>query len=274
MHSLLFPPRTRRLRGRADCAAAFSIERVRDYAGPLVRVRRSGDNLEADLGAGLDLLPWSAIAGFVGAGSGFATKWYDQSGQARDLVQATAAAQPQLILASNGLPALKFDGLDDIMFTAAFTLNQPWTLHFCWRPLTDTQGGYQNAVDGVSGNYDSGTFFNHASSFDAGIYAGDFGPTVAKNTSDPVGTRAAIGAVFNATSSILEVNGATVSSYVGGTSSMSTNAGGLTIGSRADAHPARFAPFEAQELSAFNTAHSQAVVQQDNRDARKAMRFA
>lgn len=82
---------------------AYSIRQVRSaYTGPIIRVRRSSDSTEQDIGAiasGADkgFLDTSALLAFVGAGNGFLTKWYDQSGNAYDLIQATPARQPRIV---------------------------------------------------------------------------------------------------------------------------------------------------------------------------------
>lgn len=80
-------------------AAAFGLRKLRSaYTGAAIRVRRSSDNVEQDIGfttAGdLDTV---ALLAFVGAGSGFQTTWYDQSGNGRNLVQAAASAQSRIV---------------------------------------------------------------------------------------------------------------------------------------------------------------------------------
>lgn len=69
------------------------------YTGPIIRVRRSSDNVEQDFsGSGsLGAVNPSAVAAFCGAGDGFLTTIYDQSNLARNLTQATTTAQPQVV---------------------------------------------------------------------------------------------------------------------------------------------------------------------------------
>ena len=55
---------------------------------------------------------------FCGAGNGFVTTWYDQSGNAKNITQTTAANQPQIVssgsvLVYNSKPAMTFDGSSD-----------------------------------------------------------------------------------------------------------------------------------------------------------------
>lgn len=96
-------------------ASAYSLRRLRAaYAGQAIRVRRSSDNAEQDIGftadGGLDT---AAMLTFIGANSAFVTTWYDQSGNTRDATQTTAADQPRIVNAgvvdtANGRPSIIF----------------------------------------------------------------------------------------------------------------------------------------------------------------------
>jgi hypothetical protein len=94
-------------------AVSFSPRRQsRNYTGNAMRVRRSSDNAEANIGftANGDI-DTTALLTFVGAGNGFVTTWYDQSGNDRYVFQATPANQPQIVNAGvietiNGKPAM------------------------------------------------------------------------------------------------------------------------------------------------------------------------
>ena len=83
--------------------AAYSTRRVRTtYTGPALRVRRSSDNTEQDINFNSNGdLNTTALLSFTGTSNGFVTKWYDQSGNGRDLVQVTSANQPQISM--NGI---------------------------------------------------------------------------------------------------------------------------------------------------------------------------
>jgi hypothetical protein len=94
--------------------AAYSLRRLRaGYTGPAVKVRRSTDNAESDIGftVGGDLdVP--AVLAFAGSGSAFVSQWHDQGTAAHHAVQAIAAAQPRIVNASlivtrGGLPAIQ-----------------------------------------------------------------------------------------------------------------------------------------------------------------------
>lgn len=105
--------------------AAYSLRKLRSaYTGPAVRVRRSSDDAEQDIGFSGIGLDESSLTTFVGANDGFVVTWYDQSSNARNLTQATAASQPKIVNAGSlvvesGKVALDFDGIDDSMENTA-----------------------------------------------------------------------------------------------------------------------------------------------------------
>jgi hypothetical protein len=101
-------------------AGAYSLRKLRDgYAGSAIRVRRSNDNAEQDIGfdAGGNL-DEAQLTAFVGANSAFVTTWYDQSGNGRNATQTTSGNQPRIVNSGTvdkdaGRPTIKFDGTDD-----------------------------------------------------------------------------------------------------------------------------------------------------------------
>ena len=109
-------------------AGAFSVRRLRSaYTGSAIRVRRSSDDLELDIGfTGAGNLDTTALLAHTGASSGFITTWYDQSGNSRDVTQATNANQPLIVNAGainliNSRPYLAFDGTaQHLIRTSAF----------------------------------------------------------------------------------------------------------------------------------------------------------
>lgn len=59
----------------------------------------------------------------------FVTKWYDQSGNLRDLIQATPGSQPQLILSAvNSLPGVLFSGAQVLSGATISATPQPITI--------------------------------------------------------------------------------------------------------------------------------------------------
>jgi hypothetical protein len=104
----------------SGAAAAYSLRRLRNaYTGNCIRVRRSSDNAELDIGfTPTGVLDTVALLAHVGAGDGFVTTWYDQSGSSRNATQATLTAQPQIVSSgvinvSNGNNCFITDGIND-----------------------------------------------------------------------------------------------------------------------------------------------------------------
>lgn len=103
-------------------AAAYSLRLLRStYTGSAIRVRRSSDNTEQDIGFVSGELDTSSLLSFVGTGgtdNGFVKTWYDQSGNGYDAEQTTIANQPQIVssgsvILENAKPIIQFDGVDD-----------------------------------------------------------------------------------------------------------------------------------------------------------------
>jgi hypothetical protein len=99
-------------------AAAYSLRKLKTaYTGNAIRVRRSNDNTEQDIGfianGGLDT---ASLKTFVGVNSGFVTTWYDQSGNARNATQTTAANQPRIAL-SGIIDTLNKRSVNAILFS-------------------------------------------------------------------------------------------------------------------------------------------------------------
>jgi hypothetical protein len=125
----------------ATSAAAYSLRKLRTaYTGPALRVRRSFDSAEADIGftAAGDLDTAALLAhvehGGPGPGNqnGFVTTWYDQSGNGRNVTQATAVNQPRIVNAgvialANTRPTLSFLG-NNFIGRAAFVAKQAFVV--------------------------------------------------------------------------------------------------------------------------------------------------
>ena len=106
-------------------AAAYSLRKLRTaYTGDAIRVRRSNDNAETDIGFNVfGELDTVSLAAHCGSNDGFVKTWYDQSGNANDATETTAANQPKIydsstgVVTENGKPAMLSDGtnahLDD-----------------------------------------------------------------------------------------------------------------------------------------------------------------
>jgi len=101
-----------------NAAAAYSVRLLRTgYVGSAMRVRRAVTPFdEQDIGftPGGDL-DEAAIVAFGGSDELRVSKWYDQSGQSKDVEQITPTAQPQIyngvsVVQDNGRAALQLSG--------------------------------------------------------------------------------------------------------------------------------------------------------------------
>lgn len=90
------------------------VQLLSTYTGPLFRLRRDSDNAESDFSAVSGGEPDSAAITAWAAGANlFVVKEYDQSGDTNDLVQATAANQPQFTVdAMGGKPGQNVTAVD------------------------------------------------------------------------------------------------------------------------------------------------------------------
>lgn len=97
--------------------AAYSLRKLRSaYAGSAIRVRRSSDNTELDIGfTALGNLDTTALTTFVGISNGYITRWYDQSGNTYTVQQLTTTLQPLIVLAGTYLGYILYDGVDDLL---------------------------------------------------------------------------------------------------------------------------------------------------------------
>jgi hypothetical protein len=119
----------------SGAAAAYSLRKLSTtYTGSAIRVRRSSDNTETDIGFSGANLDTSSLTSFCSGTDGFVTTWYDQSGNSRNALNTTAANQPQIVssgsvLTTNGKPAIKWSGGSNYWLrTALFSIiSQPVT---------------------------------------------------------------------------------------------------------------------------------------------------
>lgn len=93
---------------------AYSMRKISSTATNCIRVRRSSDNAEQDIGFVGDDLDTASLLSFVGGSSGFVTTWYDQSGNGRDAFNGFAAPQPRIVNSGvletkNTKPAIYFN---------------------------------------------------------------------------------------------------------------------------------------------------------------------
>ncbi len=104
----------------SGAAAAYSLRKLRAaYTGSAITVRRSSDNTSTNIGFDSNgSIDTTSLLSFVGAGNGFVSVWFDQSGNNRNATQVTTTYQPKIVSNGvlntyNGKPSVKFDGSDD-----------------------------------------------------------------------------------------------------------------------------------------------------------------
>ena len=93
------------------------------YNGNCIRVRRSSDNAELDIGFVDNYIDTASLLTFAGAEDAFIVKRYDQSGNSNDTFVNTAANQPRIVNAGvlvteGGIAMGDWDGTNDYLATA------------------------------------------------------------------------------------------------------------------------------------------------------------
>ncbi len=169
----------------STAAAVYSLRKMRcAYAGSAIRVRSTAAGSPTmDIGfTSAGDLDTAALKTFVGANSAFVTIWYDQSGNAYDAAQATAAAQPRIVNAGvvdrqNNRPAIYFNGNagGNVLLNSGYSMlldNQTPTWNAVVVPQTPTDvysaivcwryaGGVESALEfGPGGNWNTSWWSN------------------------------------------------------------------------------------------------------------------
>lgn len=162
---------------------AYSVRKLSSsYTGNSLRVRRSSDNTEQDIGflpnGNLDE---NALTSFVGANNGFVTTWYDQSGNGNDAIQTSAVYQPLIVKIGtvqkvNGIPAVDYDSAGLLFHTYNFFL--PNVDMLIYHVAERTAAGKVYSIFG-SGNTLFGYFSNNVLYFyGKEAWAGGFNTTL------------------------------------------------------------------------------------------------
>ena len=161
---------------------AYDLRKISSAATNSIRVRRSSDNAEQDIGFNGDALDETALTTFCSGTDGFVTTFYDQSGNSLDAVMTTASSQPRICLNGvidlvNSKPAILGDGVNDSLRVTGLVGSLP-----------NTQFALYDKV-GTSGYFGSFGLTSGITGFGLGstgsrIYqnGGAFGPFSALNT--------------------------------------------------------------------------------------------
>jgi len=216
-------PATLLLDAYPSAAAAYSVRKLRTaYTGSAIRVRRSSDNAEQDIGFSGANLDTTSLTSFCSGTNGFVTTWYDQSGNARNATQTTAANQPKIVssgsvLTLNSKPALNWDGTNYWLTTAQFSpeISQPATYFI----TAQSDSGLANALfDGFTNA--KILYYRNVTNFNFN------GPTSLAETTAAAATQLLYTNLANGASSAFFNNGVSKASGNAGTN----NIDGIVIG--------------------------------------------
>ncbi|RYY83122.1 MAG: hypothetical protein EOO15_21895, partial [Chitinophagaceae bacterium] len=199
------------LTATTPASPAYSLRKLSSaYTGSAVQVRRSSDNTTMNIGftAGGDL-DTVALKSFVGSGSGFVTRWYDQGGGAIDVTDVSVPLQPRLVNAGvverlNGRPAIWF-GTAKLATTSRVIFSNAASMVAVARGTSTTPSTLVSKT-GLA----NGTLLHYPAPFDYTNTGGDFlvgNPTIPSAAS--IGTH-----VTNPVSSVADTTGAAVFSFV------------------------------------------------------------
>jgi len=146
-----------------SAAAAYSVRKLRTaYTGSAIRVRRSSDNAEQDIGFTSGNLDTSSLTTFCSGTNGFVTTWYDQSGNGRNGTQSTAVNQPQIVSSGsvinvNSKPAAQFTKANNHNLINA-TLATSSAMTYSWVgamtvPTSNWSYAFEIGTFGTTGGY-------------------------------------------------------------------------------------------------------------------------
>ena len=148
-----------------NAAVAYSLRLLDNtYTSDAIRVRRASDNIEQDIGFVNNKLDTATLTTFCSGTDGFVTTWYDQSGNAYNATQSTAAEQPQIVssgsvLLENGKAAINFLNTKRFVITVPnsfFALNDI-SAFLVTRTISNDTGGLSQKRDGfLAGNFGIG----------------------------------------------------------------------------------------------------------------------
>jgi len=178
-------------------AAIYSLRKLTPNATNCIRVRRSSDNTEQDIGFVANSpnspIDTTALLSFVGAGNGFVTTFYDQSTNGKNGLQSTASEQHQIVNAGsvillNTKPTLlssisgsnKFPYIiSNTTFITAFTLTRivsPVTINYMLWNNSPQQGIWHGrlATDWGIGSTPDGSLARFLTPYDSNQVLGQF----------------------------------------------------------------------------------------------------
>jgi hypothetical protein len=217
-------------------AAAYSLRKLRTaYTGNCIRIRRTDNNAESDIGFVNNYLDTTAIKNFcISTSSARIVTWYDQSGNARNATQSTAGNQPTIMIANftfatlsgaaSNIFAIIFDISNSRLINNFSTISQPISVFSVARKDNATTAAAGTIYDSYNNTqsilYYTGT--TEATNNRWALAAGaNIQGTTAGNTN-----RNLFSTLHNGASSSIHINGVSYASGNAGTNGLN----GLSIG--------------------------------------------
>jgi hypothetical protein len=154
----------------AIASVAYGLRRLsRFWTGAAIRVMRTSDNSQLDIGFIGEDLDIVTLLAFVGSDNGEIVIWYDQSGNGRHAVSITGS-RPRIVSngaieTQNGKPAIRFDGVNDYLAAASPLIGTTHSLFIVFTPTIENEFG---TVFGQWSSGQNGRFYVIANQESAG----------------------------------------------------------------------------------------------------------
>ena len=194
-------------------AAAYSLRALSTgwLAGDVVEVRRSSDSTSQGFTA--SQITNGDLVTFCGVGDGFVLTWYDQSGNANNLVQPTTTKQTKIVIAGVLVAGgMDFDGVDDGLESINnATISQVFTTIHVSNPAQVSTDAVVAQSSAVSTDWQWGDFYRSAGT--VAIASG----TTANGAAYSINTDYLKFSVFDNGSSSISLNGSVTSGLTAGT---------------------------------------------------------
>jgi len=154
--------------------AAYALRKIKNTAIKCIRVRRSSDNTEQDIGFTGSIIDAASLLAFVGAGIGHVVKWYDQSEFGNDAVQTTAASQLTIVESGVLLDGIKNPTNTSRLYAIPTLENTSFpqtqsTVLICYKKITAWTAGYSDyaTIWGTGGNNKKAIFMQKRNTADS-----------------------------------------------------------------------------------------------------------
>ena len=145
----------------------YSLRRlIVAYSGNAVRVRRSSDNTESNIGfTATGDFDEAALKTFAGSGNAYVTIWYDQSGNGKNMTQTNTGYQPQILFNGNlkyinNRPTIDFYGNKGVIYntstkmaSASVVIKSEYTYWPSYHAILDGGGRIGGLLENGNNNF-------------------------------------------------------------------------------------------------------------------------